>query len=233
MIHIKNIKFSYPSSHQGPTVVNKSAALIDIPQLEIQSGEKIFLFGPSGSGKTTFLELLGGIQSVQSGELTVGGISLEKLSSSELDRWRSENVGIIFQSFNLIPSLNVIENVMAPNFWRSPEKQISKSTALDFLARLGMSDFLHRPIFQLSLGQQQRVAAARTLCQHPKLILADEPTSSLDQDMREEFLKTLFSLSSQISATIVFVSHDRTMGPLFDRQLNWLEVNSSAKGVTS
>ena len=228
MIQIKNLKFSYLESK-----AEDSSPLIDIQNFEILDGEKVFLFGPSGSGKTTFLELLGGIQAVQEGEIEVHGNHLDKMSSVQLDQWRSEKVGIIFQSFNLIPSLNVLENVLAPNFWRSPEKQIAEKRARELLEQLGMSDFIKKAVYHLSLGQQQRVAAARVLAQQPQIILADEPTSSLDQEAREEFLKILFSLSDRIRSTLVFVSHDRTMGPLFDRQINWLEINLSEKGKRS
>ena len=228
MIRIKDVKFSYKTGKDSA-----SSPLVHIQNLDILDGEKVFLFGPSGSGKTTFLELLGGIQSPQEGEIEVEGSRLDKMSPAQRDQWRSEKVGIIFQSFNLIPSLNVLENVLAPNFWRTRENQISQSKARELLGQLGMSEFLDKAVFRLSLGQQQRVAAARALAQQPQVILADEPTSSLDQETREEFLKSLFSLSERMRTTLVFVSHDRTMGPLFDRQLNWLEINSKSKGNCS
>ncbi len=215
MVEIRDLEFSYPNERQ----------LILLPELVIQKGEKIFLFGPSGSGKTTFLEILAGIQRFSSGNVIVGGAQLGTLSSSELDVWRAKTIGFIFQSFNLIPSLNVLENVLLALSWYREITTTDRDQARELLRRLGLAEKINSRVYELSLGQQQRVAAARALLKKPQVLLADEPTSSLDYDHREEFLKILFELCQGIHATLLFVSHDRTLATLFDRQIEWHRIN--------
>jgi putative ABC transport system ATP-binding protein len=211
-IEIHNLKFSY-----GPT------AILDLPELNVKAGEIVFLYGPSGSGKSTLLELMAGVLQAQSGQLSMCGQDLTTLEPSALDQFRADNIGYIFQSFNLIPYLSVLENISLPFLF---QKQQLDETELNLLLKnLGLSDYIHRPISQLSVGQQQRVAVARALIKKPRIILADEPTSALDYNHRENFLKILFNLCRLHKTTVVFVSHDLSIEKLFDRSVNLREIN--------
>ncbi|MBC7420220.1 MAG: ABC transporter ATP-binding protein [Bdellovibrio sp.] len=211
-LQLTQIKFSY-----GETPV------LDIPQMQVEKGEVVFLFGPSGSGKSTLLELFAGILKPQAGDLIVEGQNLAKMNLSELDHFRAENIGYIFQSFNLIPYLSVIENIKLPFLFQ--KNAVDENELNDLIDRLGLKNFVHRPVSQLSVGQQQRVAVARALLKKPQVILADEPTSALDYDHRENFLKILFKLCREHKITVLFVSHDRSIEKLFDRAIHLPEIN--------
>ena len=212
-IKIRDLKFSYHESHP----------ILHIPSLDVKAGEFVFLFGPSGSGKSTLLELLAGVLKSSTGELSIGPSDLSKLSISELDQFRAENIGYIFQNFNLIPYLSVSENIQLPSLF---QKELSSPEEIQSLvSQLGLWDHLNKPVSQLSVGQQQRVAVARALVKKPKLILADEPTSALDYNHREKFLKLLFELCKKQGTTVLFVSHDLTMEKLFDRSISLESVN--------
>ncbi len=213
-LQLKNIKFSYDQT-----------AILDISELQVKKGEVVFLFGPSGSGKSTLLELFAGILKPQSGDLIVEDKNLAKMTLTQLDEFRAENIGYIFQSFNLIPYLSVLENIKLPFLF---QKQEVDEKELDHLIdSLGLRKFIDRAVSQLSVGQQQRVAVARALLKKPKIILADEPTSALDYDHRENFLKLLFTLCREHKITVVFVSHDRSIEKLFDRAIHLPEINKA------
>ncbi|MFZ4405105.1 MAG: ABC transporter ATP-binding protein [Pseudobdellovibrionaceae bacterium] len=224
MIQIENLKFKYTTLDFD---------ILDIPRFTLKKAEKVFLYGPSGCGKTTFLEVLAGIHLPQTGKLQINGTHLSDLSSAERDQFRSDHMGYIFQSFNLIPYLNVEENITLPLYF-SPQKrnQVAiddeQKTAQDLCRFLGIEKYLKSPVTQLSVGQQQRVAAARAIIGKPKLILADEPTSALDFDHREKFIHLLFTLCEQQQTSVLFVSHDRTLEKLFDRSLSLLDINKAA-----
>ncbi|MBY0555282.1 ABC transporter ATP-binding protein [bacterium] len=211
-IEIRNLKFSY-----GLTEI------LDIPALTIAEGEIVFLNGPSGSGKSTLLELIAGILKSQSGSVNVCGHNLSEMNPGQLDHFRAQNVGYIFQSFNLIPYLSVLENIQLPFLFQ--KNQLDEKELLHLVKSLGLIDYLGRAVSQLSVGQQQRVAVARALIKKPKLILADEPTSALDYNHRENFLKILFNLCRLHKTSVLFVSHDLTMSKLFDRTVSLTEVN--------
>jgi len=184
MIKIENLKFKYPSSCEF---------VLDIPEFSIKNGEKIFLYGPSGCGKTTFLEVLAGINTPSEGAVNIGDQCITKMNAAEKDQFRADNMGYIFQSFNLIPYLNVQENITLPLYFSSRKRgRISVSdenkVTLKICKFLGIDQFLERPVTELSVGQQQRVAAARAIIGQPSLILADEPTSALDFNHREKFI---------------------------------------------
>lgn len=211
-IEIRNLKFSY-----GPTPI------LNIPHLEVKESEFVFLFGPSGSGKSTLLELIAGVLQSQSGELKACGKDLTRLSLSELDHFRAESIGYIFQSFNLIPYLSVLENILLPFLFQKSEVDEADLTVL--IKSLGLQNYLNRPVSQLSVGQQQRVAVARALIKKPKIILADEPTSALDYNHRENFLKILFELCRTHKTSVLFVSHDMSIAKMFDRSVSLAELN--------
>lgn len=223
IIQIIDLKFSY----------SKGETILDIPDFKIESGSKVFLHGPSGSGKTTLLSVLSGILIPKTGQVTLLGQNLSLLKGGELDRFRGNHMGYIFQMFNLIPYLSVMQNILLPlrfNALRKSRIQDGEKQEAERLATgLGMQTLLHRQVTDLSVGQQQRVAAARALIGSPEIIIADEPTSALDQDAREEFISLLFDQCSRIGSTLVFVSHDKTLARLFDRNISLKDINRAAR----
>ncbi len=210
---IENLKFSYAAT-----------AVLHIKDFNVQAGEFIFLHGASGSGKSTLLELLAGVLPMQSGQLTLLGEALHEKTLGQLDQFRAKNIGYIFQSFNLIPYLSVLENIQLPLMF---SKEKSEPEFLDYLIQsLELQPYVQRQVTALSVGQQQRVAVARALMKKPKLILADEPTSALDYDHREKFLQLLFKVCREQNTTVVFVSHDRSIEKLFTRSVRLDSINS-------
>ncbi len=213
-VHLKNVQFSYP----------RSAPLLEISELNIPQGERIFIQGASGSGKTTFLGLLTGILTPQSGSVEVLGQELTQLSSGRRDRFRGLEIGYIFQMFNLLPHLTVEENIALPcQIFPQKRKRLDGSVReeIERLASvLELTEHLKKSPLRLSVGQQQRVAVARALMGKPGLIVADEPTSSLDSDRRNEFLRLLFEQVSASNATLIFVSHDSLLADRFTRRLS-------------
>jgi putative ABC transport system ATP-binding protein len=223
-IHISALRFAYGDGKE----------ILNIPEMAVARGEKIFLHGPSGSGKTTLLGLLAGVLRAKDGLVSLLGQDLARLPGSQRDRFRGAHIGYIFQMFNLIPYLDVFQNIALP-CRINPERRArlgneSLPGAVSRLAeRLGISDFLQTPILELSVGQQQRVAAARALLGRPEIIIADEPTSALDTDHRRNFLNLLFDSCQESGATLVFVSHDRGLSQLFDRSLSLPELNKAQR----
>ncbi|HEY6125971.1 MAG TPA: ABC transporter ATP-binding protein [Steroidobacteraceae bacterium] len=219
------MKFSWPGA----------PVLLEIERLQVERGERVFLRGPSGSGKSTLLGLIGGVLAPASGSVRVLDQPLHEMSAAQRDRFRGEHVGFVFQMFNLIPYLSVRENVLlalrfAPARAGRIHPRDRNAEADRLLAATGLDDaaLLERPVTQLSIGQQQRVAAARALLGGPELLVADEPTSALDHDARETFLKLLMRECAAHGTTLLFVSHDPTLGTLFDRELRLDEINTAA-----
>lgn len=178
-------------------------------RLEISTGDYMAIVGPSGSGKTTLLSILGGMLSPDSGRVTLDGIDLYSLSAAERTRLRRERIGFVFQTFNLLPYLSALENVQVPLFLAGMTDSEQESRAAELLDQLGLGNRLHHKPCELSTGQQQRVALARTLSNDPAVLLADEPTGNLDPDSREHVLKMFDECRSQ-GRTIVMVTHDVT-----------------------
>lgn len=207
--------------------------LLHIEHLSLTPGEKVMLFGASGSGKTTLLGLIAGILRASSGSVQVLGQELGQMSGAARDAFRGTHIGYIFQMFNLIAYLNVWDNILLPCQLHPRRRQRLGAQTLQAAAhslaqRLGIDTLLKRHVGELSVGQQQRVAVARALLGAPEIIIADEPTSALDADTREQFLTLLFENCSQTGATLLFVSHDRALLPLFDRGLALAEINRTA-----
>lgn len=227
VVDIRGLSFRWCA--QAPVV-------LALDTLHIAKGERVFIEGPSGSGKSTLLGLLAGVSVPQQGELRVLGQRLEQLTSVQRDHFRAHHIGYIFQMFNLIPYLSILESVMLPCRFSSTRReralqrsQTLEAEALRLLGDLDMAhpDLLHRSVTALSVGQQQRVAAARALMGAPELLIADEPTSSLDADRREVFVKLLFEECAQAASTLVFVSHDASLEHLFDRTIRLAELNNA------
>jgi len=198
-------------------LVKKYGALraIDGLSFNVGAAEWVALMGPSGSGKTTLINLLGGLDKLNSGRVVVDGVDLSKLNENELVRYRAEKVGFVFQQFHLVPYLNAVENVMLAQYFHSvtDEKQAEEA-----LRRVGMGERMTHLPAQLSGGEQQRVAIARALINHPKLILADEPTGNLDEENEATILNLLRDLHSA-GHTILVVTHSQAIGNLADRRI--------------
>lgn len=221
-VELKQLQFKWPGA-QLP--------LLSIPELKIARGERVLLRGASGSGKSTLLGLIAGIHTSGSGQVNVLGEDLAQLSQHHRDRLRANEVGYIFQQFNLLPYLSAIANVtLACQFAPARRQRLATSSseteARQLLTRLGLTaEQQQQPAHQLSVGQQQRVAAARALLGSPALIIADEPTSALDQAHRDDFIKLLFEACEAQQTTLLFVTHDATLAPLFPRAIELSEIN--------
>ncbi|MFZ3184789.1 MAG: ABC transporter ATP-binding protein [Pseudomonas sp.] len=228
LIELSELGFAWPGQPE----------LLDIPAFALQRGESLFLKGPSGSGKTTLLGLLGGVQKPARGSIQLLGKDLSQMSAGARDHFRVDHTGYIFQQFNLLPFLSVRENVELPCHFSKLRSQRAKQrhgsvdqAASTLLAHLGLQDpqLLSRRADALSIGQQQRVAAARALIGQPELVIADEPTSALDTDAREAFLQLLFAECREAGSSLLFVSHDQSLAPLFDRSLSLAELNRATR----
>ncbi len=176
--------------------------------LDIEQGEFLALMGPSGSGKTTLLNLIGGLDHPTSGEISVSGQSLNGMNSSALAKWRSENVGFIFQFYNLLPVLNAQRNVELPLLLTKLSRKQRQANAATALEIVGLADRAKHKPSELSGGQQQRVAIARALVADPSLLVCDEPTGDLDRDTADEILELLQTLNREHGKTIIMVTHD-------------------------
>lgn len=214
-VELKGVSFAWPN---GATVLSNCDFRLD-------QGEKLFLQGPSGSGKSTLLGLIAGVFEASEGEAQILGQPFHSLSDAARDRSRADAMGVIFQQFNLVPYLTLVENTLLPcRFSRARGERVGASEAekrnraTELLARLGLAEEARadRPASALSVGQQQRVAAARALIGAPSLVIADEPTSALDAETRDAFIATL--LSEAEGAAVLFVSHDASLAPHFDSQ---------------
>ena len=215
MIQLKNITKSFDLNK------NKVEVLKGI-NLQIADDEFIALMGPSGSGKSTLLGILAGIDSPTSGEIYIYGQDISKKKEDELARFRNENVGIVFQAYNLIPSLNAIQNVKAP-LYAGKNKLTSKEIderAKKLLDIVGLSHReTHKP-GELSGGEQQRVAIARALIKNPKILVADEPTGNLDAKTGEEILDLILKINKDMHLTIIMATHNEEIAKLADRVVN-------------
>jgi putative ABC transport system ATP-binding protein len=206
----------------------KSNFKIFIQNLEIKKGEKVLLLGESGSGKTTLLSLLCGFLNPLSGTISINGNEINKLSSKSKDEYRADNIGIIFQQFNLLPYAGVIDNILLPLYFskvRSNSIIDPQETALQLCKQLRLPDDINDyKANRLSVGQQQRVAVARALIGNPSLIIADEPTSSIDTEAQQIFLDLMFEQIYKNKSTLLMVSHDKSLSSRFDRLIDINEI---------
>jgi len=197
--------------------------LISIAGLRIERGEKVLLVGPSGSGKSSLIGLLTGVIRPQSGRVAILGQDITAMRAGERDRFRGRSIGLIFQMFNLIPYLTVMDNIVLPKLfgrrWDGEERDADRAEALRLLGALGLTDpaIADTPVTELSQGQQQRTAAARALFGRPGLLIADEPTSALDTDTRDQFLDLLAAEAQAAGTTLLIASHDPGLAPHFNR----------------
>lgn len=226
-IAIDELSFRWPRATQP---------LLEIPQLSLSQGESLFLQGASGSGKSTLLNLIAGVQSGYRGSIQVCGEQLEQLSTRKRDQLRADRIGLVFQQFNLLPWLSPLENVVLGCRFSAQRREQAcrqdgavEAQAMRLLAELGLASVSveKRATSTLSIGQQQRVAAARALIGNPPLIIADEPTSSLDSDHRDRFIELLLTECQRSSAALLFVSHDRLLASHFDRSVQLENLHQS------
>jgi putative ABC transport system ATP-binding protein len=222
-IRARGLRFAWPGH----------AELLAIDELDVPAGGSLFLHGPSGCGKSTLLGLLGGVLAPAAGELEVLGEPFHRLGGAARDRIRGERMGYVFQQFNLLPYLSVLDNVLLPCRFsarrrqRCPEGAVASAQRL--LARMDLPAALWgRRADALSVGQQQRVAAARALIGQPELVIADEPTSALDESLRDRFMALLMAECRDGGSTLVFVSHDQRLATMFDRRLALADWNRAA-----
>jgi lipoprotein-releasing system ATP-binding protein len=185
--------------------------------LEVQKGEIISIVGPSGAGKTTFLQLLGSLDTADKGEILIDNIELRKLNEKQLATLRNQKIGFIFQFHQLLPEFSALENVLIPALIGQIDKKESEKRAKELLTYLQLADRMNHKPSELSGGEKQRVAVARALINNPSLILADEPSGSLDSKNKDELHKLLFDLRTHFGLTIVIVTHDKELALLSDR----------------
>ena len=190
----KNISFSYPGKNR-----------ISFPDLNLNGGEELLILGKSGTGKSTFLNLLSGLLKAESGKVEIDGVDLSQLSAQSLDQFRAKNIGIVFQKPHLLAPLNVKENLEVASYFSKVEGQSIRGLLED----LGIQDKENSSVLTLSEGEAQRVSIARALVNKPKLILADEPTSSLDDENAEKVILLLIRQAKKIGAALIIVTHDQ------------------------
>ena len=211
---MKDVRFRWPG---------RSSFAISLPNLSVQEGEAVLLLGESGSGKSTLLSLICGTIIADSGVVTVSDTDLATLPGGKRDRFRAETIGVIFQQFNLLPFGSVLDNIMLPLRF-APKRRArcpgARQKAKDLCRALGLPDGVETAkAASLSVGQQQRVAVARALIGSPPILIADEPTSSLDETLQASFLDLMFDQVRAQGSTLLMVSHDPRLAARFDRAI--------------
>jgi putative ABC transport system ATP-binding protein len=225
VIELEGVVFRWPG---------QKAPCLEIDRLEVAAGERVFLYGPSGSGKSTLLHVIGAVATPERGRVSLLGQTMDGAGARHRDRFRADHIGFIFQQFNLLPWLPVLDNVMLPCVFSARRRQRAGDARVEaqrLLQRLDLApDAWRRPAAELSIGQQQRVAVARALIGKPDIVLADEPTSALDAQRQQAFLDLLQAETRAVSAALVFVSHDVRLAAQFDRTVDLSAINR-ARGV--
>ena len=215
LLEIKNLSKTFH------TPMGEIAASISIPSLQLEQGEALLLDGPSGSGKTTVLHMISGLLSADSGSIYFAGEDVSKLPTAQRDIWRADNVGYIFQRLNLLDELNVLENILLPQCWRKEKnKQALPQRALALLEQVGLTQKAACFPSELSIGEQQRVAVVRALVHKPKLLLADEPTASLDLENGKVVLDLLRQLCQENDVALLLSTHDEAVKATFTHKYN-------------
>jgi putative ABC transport system ATP-binding protein len=210
-LELRDVRVAFVDEHNGPRVV------LDIPALDITGGGQVAICGPSGSGKTTLLNVLAGIELAQRGTVRWGGIQVEALSPREGDRWRRQTLGLVFQQFHLFPGMSALDNVLLPlRFDRFAIARADRERGRELMERVGVTASAR--VERLSRGEMQRVAVARALVKAPAIVLADEPTASLDRDTAVVITDLLCRLCREQHATLVVVTHDAALAERLDRQ---------------
>jgi len=216
LVAVQNLQKSYPSSGVGTEMI------VNVPSFYLSKQDQLALQGSSGSGKTTFLHLLAGVLLPDSGHITFSGQGLHLMNESQRDQLRLNQIGYVFQSFNLLNGFNCLENLLlGMELKGNPDRDHAES----LLKAVGLGNRIDYLPHQLSIGQQQRVAVARALVNRPKLVLADEPTGNLDPENTDRSLQLLRSLCEEWGSALVLVSHDPRVIAQFEKQIDWGEIN--------
>lgn len=210
----------------------QASACLDIPAFALAPGERVFLHGPSGTGKSTLLNVIGGVAIGERGRVEALGNDLARLSGRARDAFRADHIGFIFQQFNLLPWLSALDNVLLPCTFSALRKSRAGNPHTEagrLLTHLDLAPALwSKPAAELSVGQQQRVAAARALIGRPEILIADEPTSALDAARQMAFVDLLLAETADAGAALLFVSHDARLAAHFDRSVALAEINRAA-----
>ena len=226
ILSLKDVKYRWPG---------RTSFGLDIPDFSIARSESVLLLGESGSGKSTLLSLICGTITPQAGSVTLSGTDIASLSAGKRDRFRAEQIGLIFQQFNLLPYASVLDNILLPLRF-APQRRARAGSAADTAKSLCIDlglpqDVIAAQAGTLSVGQQQRVAAARALIGAPPLIIADEPTSALDAATQATFLNLLFAQARASGSTLLMVSHDARLGTHFDRMVQMSDVTKPVQAA--
>ncbi|MBQ1763338.1 MAG: ATP-binding cassette domain-containing protein [Aquincola sp.] len=223
LVHCQSLRFRWPGAAHDTLAID---------HFEVQAGSTLFLHGPSGCGKSTLLSVLAGVLQPQAGRVTMQGQAWSDLPAGRRDQRRADLVGYVFQQFNLLPYLSVLDNVLLPCRFSAVRRQAAgdaPAAARALLQRMDLPPALWtREPTALSVGQQQRVAAARALIGRPALVIADEPTSALDEDLRERFVDVLLQACADAGSAIVFVSHDQRLAGRFGQRASLPALNRAA-----
>ncbi|MDQ8197382.1 ABC transporter ATP-binding protein [Pelagicoccus enzymogenes] len=202
----------------------KASPVLSVPRFSLEAGEQVAVKGPSGCGKTTFLHLIAGIVAASAGRISLGDTVVTDLGEAARDRFRARNIGYVFQSFHLMRDFTCLENVeLGMSFGAKLDRDFAKS----LLERVGLAERIGYRASELSIGQQQRVALARALANRPRLVLADEPTGSLDQETGERAIGLLREMCEENGASLLVVSHDLSIVDRFERKIDFRELNEA------
>lgn len=188
--------------------------------LDIHQGEIVSIVGASGAGKTTLLQIMGTLDKADTGSITIDGIDVSKLGQKQLSQFRNQKIGFVFQFHQLLPEFTALENIMIPAFIGGTGKKEARKRAEELLAFMGLTDRASHKPNELSGGEKQRVAVARALMNHPAVIMADEPSGSLDSKNKEELHRLFFELRDKLEQTFVIVTHDETLAAISDRTIH-------------
>ncbi|MHC4778122.1 MAG: ABC transporter ATP-binding protein [Planctomycetota bacterium] len=216
LITIKDLTLEYRSGAE-------SLKVLDIPEWSVDKGEQVAISGPSGSGKSTLINVISGLLSPTAGSVQVAGTELTALGEAERDRFRARTIGYIFQNFNLLQGYTALENVLLGLTFSS--RKVDRGAARELLAAVGLSQRMTHYPSELSIGEQQRVAIARALAKKPELLLADEPTGSLDPLHTADVVAKLREISRDFGCTLIVVSHEEEVVSSFDKKVSFLELN--------
>lgn len=207
MVRTSGLKFEY----------SKTGTQFSFPDISLDPSQNLLVLGKSGIGKTTLLHLLAGLLPPMEGSIEVDGVPIHTLSNGQMDRFRGQNIGLVFQNNHAVQSLNAIENVKARLFFA--KRTISQTVITDLLEQLDIIDCKEKKIQELSQGQLQRLGIAMALVHHPKIILADEPTSSLDDENCNNVMQLLIDQAGANNANLIVITHDQRIKPLFTNTL--------------
>ncbi|MCE5324662.1 ABC transporter ATP-binding protein [bacterium] len=218
MIEVRDLRLNYSTKEEVLKV-------IDIPHWSVDKGEHIAIFGPSGSGKSTLLHLLAGVLVPSSGEVTVCGEEVTKMSEAQRDQFRARRIGYVFQNFNLLQGYSALDNVLMGMTFCSVKAD--RKVAKDLLEHVGIGSRLNHTPSEMSLGEQQRVAIARALAKKPEVVLADEPTGSLDPKNKMQVVDLLRSMCAELGSTLILVSHEENVIDRFEKKVRFADINKA------